>query len=113
MTDENVYSAHYNSFEIVVSSSNYQLLLTGGWSSTTTDGGATLYSDNAPFSTYDADHDSSSENCAVRLGGGFWYKSCAHAQLTGSPSDNFKFYNGTSWISLLKASAEMYCYPGT
>jgi len=33
------------------------------------------------FTTYDRDNDISSNNCAVRDGGGFWYYSCTHASV--------------------------------
>ena len=40
------------------------------------------------FSTYDRDADLSSENCAASHGGGWWYRDCSDAVLTGAG----KFY---------------------
>ena len=107
-SDGHVYFAHYDSFSIGDSSSNYSIELVryNG-----TDGDAMSYSSGSPFSTYDADNDMAPDNCAYALGGGFWYNDCALASLTGSPNDNFKFYYGTSWISLFEASARFYCHP--
>ena len=106
-SNENVYSAEYSLFSIGDASRNYTIGYLPGAGN---DGGATSDLSGFQFSTYDADHDTSSGNCAATLGGGYWYNNCAQAQLTASPSDNFKFYNGSSWISLLKASAEFFCY---
>ena len=66
------------------------------------------------FTTYDANNTLCKLpfNCAVKYGGGFWYdgcggagNECTHTYITGSPSDNFKWFNGTASIKLSKVQA--------
>jgi len=74
------YYAKYNTFAVLTEQSHYTLLVSG-------------YSGNAGFdafgihhgmmfTTYDRDNDlSSSLNCAVRSGGGFWYNACYQCEV--------------------------------
>ena len=47
---------------------------------------AMAYSNGRRFTTYDVDNDHYSRNCAVNLGGGFWYTMCAWCGVTGRSS---------------------------
>jgi hypothetical protein len=55
--------------------------------------GRTL-SNGMPFSSWDADNDKGSDNCAGINGGGWWYNYCASARLLG---DSHGAYNGFMW----------------
>ncbi|XP_028392900.1 uncharacterized protein LOC114517402 [Dendronephthya gigantea] len=52
------------------------------------------------FTTEDADNDQDDGNCAVKLNGGWWHKSCAEAFLTGTyePSDPAFNMRWGGWI---------------
>ena len=69
-------------FSVGGSSTNYKLTV-GGWSGDTGKD-AWLFSNGLQFSTYDADHDTYSGNCANVYGGGFWFGYCADAHITTS-----------------------------
>ena len=78
----NYYYPQYRTFQVGNETTKYQLYI-GGY---TGDGGDSLsYSNNARFSTYDKDHDTSSSNCASSYAGGWWYYNCAQGKLTGHP----------------------------
>uniref|UniRef100_A0A8W8HLL7 Fibrinogen C-terminal domain-containing protein n=1 Tax=Magallana gigas TaxID=29159 RepID=A0A8W8HLL7_MAGGI len=52
------------------------------------------------FSTYDRDLDSASGNCAVTGRGGWWYKACYNALLTGvyyKNTSNVPRWQGILW----------------
>ena len=46
-------------------------------------GDALAYHDTMKFTTFDADNDMKSYCCAAKYAGGFWYKDCSDARLTG------------------------------
>ena len=70
----NWYYAEYSTFRVLTEADNYRLQV-AGYSGNA--GDAMDYHNGRMFSTYDRDNDRwSSANCAVRSGGGFWYKSC-------------------------------------
>ena len=56
------------------------------------------YSNNRQFSTFDADNDMTSANCAVTRGGGggFWYNACGYVYINAVPSSNFIWYYSTA-----------------
>lgn len=50
------------------------------------------------FATKDADNDVFEGNCAVRHGGGWWYKACGDANLNGLYyNSSINYQNGTFW----------------
>lgn len=94
--------AVYNSFRVGDESMNYRLVLGSHY---TGDAGNSLVHQNmAFFTTYDADHDSSSgENCASnnQHGGGWWYTQCDSCNLNARYGV-FSDYNpgGIDWDNL-------------
>jgi len=68
------YWAEYSSFSVDSEASNYTLAIGGYWGNA---GDALSVQNGKMFTTYDRDNDvHSSMNCAVLLGGGFWYQTC-------------------------------------
>ena len=88
------YWAEYTTFTVLDEASNYRLQVAGYSGNTGYD--AFGYSNWMLFTTYDRDNDRrSSENCAVRNQGGFWYRNCAYCSVNaarGSGFDNFRWY---------------------
>ena len=89
--------AEYSSFLVYEESRNYEIFL-GGYSGNTGDG--FIYSNNMMFTTYDRDNDpwtdsDYNDNCAVRNGGGFWYKTCAHSNVNAirDRGEDFRWYS--------------------
>ena len=91
------YWAEYSRFTVFGESSNYALHVSGYSGNAGYDA---LGSNNgAMFTTYDRDNDPwtnsrYNNNCAVWLGGGFWYNRCSHCDVNtvrGS-GDDFKWY---------------------
>eukprot|EP00064_Thunnus_orientalis_P024842 superscaffoldBa00011310_g25154 len=77
----NKVSARYSSFSIESESNGYKLHVSGF-----TDGGAgdgLRVHNKQKFSTFDNDQDSSSNNCARKFLGAFWYKNCHAANPNG------------------------------
>ena len=72
---------NYPVFRVAGPEYSYQLTVCGG----TGEGGhdAFAYHNGSYFSTYDRDNDISVANCAKLHQGGWWYKSCFHANLNG------------------------------
>ncbi|XP_014988177.3 ficolin-3 isoform X4 [Macaca mulatta] len=66
--------AHYATFRLLGEVDHYQLVL--GKFSEGTAGDSLSFHSGRPFTTYDADHDSSGSNCAVIVHGAWWYASC-------------------------------------
>ncbi|XP_062554455.1 angiopoietin-2-like [Armigeres subalbatus] len=73
--------AKYDRFEVGSEDEWYSLKRLGAYSGTAGDG--LVYSAGANFTTWDSDHDQSSENCAVQRYGAWWYKSCTFSNLNG------------------------------
>ena len=68
--------AEYSSFSVDSEAANYTLEIGGYWGNA---GDALSFHNGKMFTTYDRDNDVlSSENCAVLLGGGFWYQKCGY-----------------------------------
>ena len=85
------YHAQYSIFKVGDSSTNYKLAI-GGYSGDAYDPMA--YHNGHQFTTYDRDNDGSSDNCAIKLNGGFWFSNCASADITTGPaSTNFVWFN--------------------
>ncbi|KAK4310799.1 hypothetical protein Pmani_017655 [Petrolisthes manimaculis] len=66
----------------------------------TGDAGDSLeYHNGGKFSTHDADHDTSTGNCALTKGGGWWFKECSHSNLNALPLEGVytSDYNGIRW----------------
>ena len=76
--------ARYSYFHVEGNSVNYKLHH-GGYSGTAGDSLTAGQSANGmQFSTWDHDNDQrSSDNCAAGFGGGWWFRSCFSAHLTG------------------------------
>jgi len=87
----NWYYAEYSTFIVQPESTNYRLNVSGY----SGNAGDALRSHNGRmFTTFDRDSDRSSEdNCAVRVGGGFWYKSCCQCCVNS-------YYNYFSWAGV-------------
>lgn len=78
--------AKYSSFSVGSSATNFTLSVSG-YSGTA---GDSLTSHSGyQFSTYDADHDTTSSNCAISYHGAWWYSSCHSSNLNGT------YYNGS------------------
>ena len=62
-------------------------------------GDALTHHNDKPFSTYDADHDSSSDNCVTiwGSGGGNWMSSCYRQNLNGQFTRNGHRYSVMFW----------------
>uniref|UniRef100_A0A8D0BA07 Fibrinogen C-terminal domain-containing protein n=1 Tax=Salvator merianae TaxID=96440 RepID=A0A8D0BA07_SALMN len=91
--------AHYQSFKLLGESEKYQLVLgkfLGG-----TAGDSMSFHHGHPFSTYERDNDSSTENCAVTVHGAWWYLNCYRSNLNGGyPIGNRKQQRyGIDWAS--------------
>ena len=71
------------------------------------------YDNGQPFTTKDVDNDKSSDTCAERRKGGWWYGACGHCNLNGVhyPSSSSQGFTGIWWghwhdsLYSLKASA--------
>ena len=77
------YWAEYSRFVVYNESQNYELEVSGNSGNA---GDGLEYQNGMLFTTYDRDNDPFknyrfNNNCAVRDGGGFWYKACATGQL--------------------------------
>ncbi|XP_050513139.1 angiopoietin-related protein 7 [Diabrotica virgifera virgifera] len=81
-TDQKNYYAQYTSFSIGNEKDGYILNKLGNYSGL--DGEDNLnYHLNAKFSTLDVDQDSSSDNCAQKFDGAWWYVDCHRSNLNG------------------------------
>ena len=89
-------------FSVGNSSTNYKL--TSGGYSGDTGKDAWAMSNGKQFSTYDADHDTWTGNCATSYGGGFWYGYCADAHITTSISSGGFTWKGSSGYIYLNAT---------
>jgi len=90
----NHYTAEYSTFLVLSEQTNY-VLRVSGYSGNARD--ALSYHNGMMFTTYDRDNDATAyNNCAVRNGAGFWYRSCTRCGVNGVrgvPDDFF-------WLSL-------------
>ena len=61
-------------------------------------GDSLSYHNRVKFSTRDNDNDQSGGNCALNWKGGWWYKSCAYANLNGRYlGKGNTHYSGDHW----------------
>ena len=97
--------ALYSNFSVGDSSTNYTLTI-GGYSGDT-GYDAMAYYNGQQFTTYDADHDGWSGNCAWDHGGGFWYASCASALIT--TSSYFAWPTPTVWLYMNVVEVSLLC----
>ncbi|XP_048045013.1 microfibril-associated glycoprotein 4-like isoform X1 [Megalobrama amblycephala] len=91
--------AVYESFSVDAESDGYKLHVSGF-----VDGGAgdsLTYHNGMKFSTFDKDQDlQGSENCALKWGGGFWFKDCYNTNPTGQylwGKDASTLYIAANW----------------
>ena len=75
LNNSNWYYAEYSTFIVLSEAEKYKLQVAGFSGNAGYD--AFSYHDGMKFTTYDSDNDMLHGNCALREGGGFWYKYCA------------------------------------
>ena len=88
--DDATFTAEYDLFKVDSAATDYQLDI-GTYTSTGTGaaGDSLSIHDNQKFTTSDKDNDdNTSENCAVKHHGAWWYKDCHESNLNG------KYYAG-------------------
>ena len=101
-TDGTWHYAQYFTFSVGNSSTDYTLTI-GGYSGDTGKD-AMSYSNGRQFSTYDADHDGWSGNCASNFGGGFWYGGgCSAAYITTSTTSSDFWWGHFHRLDVLKS----------
>uniref|UniRef100_H0XCK4 Ficolin 3 n=1 Tax=Otolemur garnettii TaxID=30611 RepID=H0XCK4_OTOGA len=91
--------AHYATFRLLGEADHYQLVL--GKFSEGSIWDSLSYHSGKPFTTYDADHDSSGGNCAAIVHGAWWYGSCYRSNLNGryAGSEAAAHKYGIDWAS--------------
>ncbi|XP_042300323.1 ficolin-3-like, partial [Sceloporus undulatus] len=97
--DDHKTFAHYQSFQLKGEDENYQLVL-GAFLAGSAGEGLSFHNGN-PFSTYDKDNDSGTQNCAITVPGAWWYLNCYRSNLNGGyPISNRKEQRyGIDWAS--------------
>lgn len=72
-------------------------------------GDSLLFHNNAKFSTFDRDQDTSPNNCAEKFQGAWWYKSCHKSNLNGlyHEGKHDSFADGINWKSFLGCHESM------
>ena len=99
----NWYHAEYSTFRVLTETSNYELVVAGYSGNAGND--ALSHQNGMMFSTYDRDNDLwSGVNCAVRHGGGFWYKSCHWCAVNAARSRGTFFWIGLPGGQFLQSS---------
>ena len=96
--------AEYSSFTVYWESRNYELHVSGYSGNA---GDSFSWHNGAMFTTYDRDNDlSTSKNCAMLLGGGFWYKDCGWCRVNAGRGrdDYFLWYSGQTGNLHLQSS---------
>lgn len=78
--------AKYSAFNVGAAATNFTLSVSG-YSGTA--GDSLTGHSGYQFSTYDADHDVTSANCAISYHGAWWYSACHTSNLNGY------YYNGS------------------
>ncbi|XP_074790330.1 ficolin-2-like [Natator depressus] len=91
--------ASYRSFKLKGEEDKYELVLgtfLGGSA-----GDSLGVHNRKPFSTYDRDNDSGTQNCAFTVHGAWWYVSCYRANLNGgyAVGEQKKQRYGIDWVS--------------
>ncbi|KAF6024569.1 ANGPTL1 [Bugula neritina] len=108
--------ANYSNFVVNAESDYYRLLVSGyyGNADDALAGGTGQSLSGQNFSTYDADRDSSINNCASSHKGGWWYNDCHHSNLNGeycsgtTANANCAVWSG-SWVDHSTAPA-LHCH---
>ena len=98
----NWYWAEYSTFRVLPETYNYELKASGYSGNAGYD--SLSYSNGMMFSTYDRDNDLWPSNCAVRHGGGFWYKHCAYCYVNAVRSRGWFYWTGLPGGSQLQSS---------
>ena len=107
--------AHYPTFSLG-DASTYYTITSSGYSGTL---GGSAMPDNVQFSTFDADHDTYSGNCALLYQGAWWYTVCHRANLNGIyyTSNPTPYAKGVCWYdykthyeSMKVSEMRMHCY---
>ncbi|KAK0065271.1 BpFREP12.3 [Biomphalaria pfeifferi] len=95
------YFAQYENFKVLSESEKYKLKI-GKYSGNA--GDSLFHHNNSFFTTFDRDNDVwSSENCAERNSGAWWYKSCHDSNLNGqwggTSDKGMNWYELTGWYN--------------
>jgi hypothetical protein len=88
--------AQYSNFSVSGVTTDYTLTTLGTFTGTAGDSLAVHLGNE--WSTYDADHDTSSGNCAVSYQGAWWYESCHQSNLNGA-YNNTVYGVGVDWYT--------------
>ncbi|XP_059143918.1 ficolin-2-like [Physella acuta] len=88
------YYAKYSRFRLFGEPEGYALQVSGFSGNA---GDSFEYHKNSMFSTFDKDRDSSSENCAYRFHGAWWYNDCQRSNLNGVWGSK-EFGMGVNWL---------------
>ena len=99
----NSYYAEYSQFAVGDSSTNYRMSVSG-YSGNARDQLSSL--SGHMFSTYDQDHDSWSNNCAVVFRGGWWFTKCHQSNLNGEYlTGGVQSQKGVTWVDFKPGGA--------
>jgi hypothetical protein len=96
----------YRGFTVQNESANYRMTFSTGGSPNSRDGGQFANHNNRPFSTYDRDNDTWSNNCASYYAAAWWYESCYWMTIAGSSGGQVYWRNtgggayNVSWIEM-------------
>ena len=106
LTNLSWYWAEYSSFVVSSERQNYRLLVSGYSGNI---GDPFRYNNDTMFTTYDRDNDRHDNNCAVTVGGGFWYSSCGYVHVNGV-GDGFQWLQPNAlWHSLQSSRMWLTC----
>ena len=104
------YWAEYSTFVVDSEETKYYMNVSGYSGNA---GDAMTRHNPTTFTTFDSDNDEMHLNCANNRGGGFWWKACGYAQITGS---RLAHHFGFTWrklplndTHLLKSRAWLMC----
>ena len=97
------YYTEYSSFNVSGESHNYKLHVSGYLGNA---GDALRWQTGMMFTTYDRDNDLWTDNCAVRMGGGFWYNGCGGCYVNSvrHPRDEFRSWSAQTGFLFLQAT---------
>jgi len=106
--------AQYKEFRVHGATENYKISFKDD-SYTGDAGDSLLYANNAPFSTYDNDHDTSSSNYAANYGANWWKNICCYPTLNGiyessgvADNEYMHWYHFDNNLSALKTMKWMF-----
>ncbi|KAM9324219.1 ficolin-2-like [Gastrophryne carolinensis] len=97
--DKSMHFAKYASFKVLAEEEKYKLIL-GEFTEGNAGDSMDAHS-NMAFSTKDNDNDNDNSNCANTFKGGWWYKSCHHANLNGLylQGQHDSYADGINWMT--------------